>query len=201
MSSTSTYDLLASRKPHRYPWWAAFLLTSPVRRLIENPNVVLRNLVQPGQTILELGPANGYYSVPIAQAIGPAGKLIAVNIQPQMLRMLSRRLKAKGLDQCLVTRLSEHVEADLADLSDSVDLVAAINVMHELPKPRETLLALAQVLREGGLLLLVEPRGHISQSFYEAELTWASEAGLQPVVEPEMAPSNRFRACLRKRAA
>ncbi len=198
MTSTTAFDVHASHKPHRYPWWLAFLLTSPVRRWIDKPSGILGDLVQPGQTVLELGPANGYFSVPIARALGPDGKLIAVDIQPQMLQMLAKRLKARGLDRCLVTRLTERVEEQLADLSNSVDLMVAINVIHELPKPRETIIALGKALKENGYFLLVEPRGHVSQAMFEAELAWASEAGLRSVAEPERVQSNRFRVCLRK---
>ncbi len=200
MNSNNNLDPFASHKAHRYPWWLAFMLTSPVRRLIEDPGVILGDLVQPGQTILELGPANGYYSVPIAEALGPTGKLIAVDIQPQMLRMLSRRLKGKSLDRCLVTRLTEHVETELSDLANSVDRIVAINVIHELPKPRETLFALAETLREDGQMLLVEPKGHVSQSLYQAELEWAREAGLELAAPSERPNSGRMRARLRKPA-
>jgi tRNA A58 N-methylase Trm61 len=198
MNSINSLEPLASHKPHRYPWWLAFVLTSPVRRLIEDPAIVLGDFVRPGHTVLELGPANGYYSVPIARTLGATGKLIAVDVQPQMLRMLSRRLKGKELDRCLVTRLSEHVETDLGELANAVDRVVAINVIHELPKPRETLFALAETLREDGQMLLVEPRGHVSKSLYEAELAWAREAGLELVAAPDMPNPGRMRTQLRK---
>ena len=198
MTSTDAFDVLASHKPHRYPWWLAFLLTSPMRRWIDEPSIILGDLVQTGQTVLELGPANGYFSVPIAEALGPDGKLIAVDIQPQMLQMLSKRLKVRGLERCLVTRLTKIVEEQLADLSNSVNLIVAINVIHELPKPRETIFALAEALKEGGQFLLVEPRRHVSHLLYEAELAWAREAGLQSVANQDAARSKGFRARLQK---
>ena len=198
MTAINAPDALHSHKPHRYPWWLAFMLTSPARRLIENSSLVLGDIVRPGQTVLELGPGNGYFSVPIAEALGPDGKLIAIDIQPQMLRMLARRLRKRGLDRRLVTRQTDHVEAQLGDLSNTVDLVVAINVIHELPKPRETILALGNALRENGQFLLVEPKGHVSAAFHEAELGWARESGLCPAAEQRTAGTRRWRTCLRK---
>jgi ubiquinone/menaquinone biosynthesis C-methylase UbiE len=149
-----------------------------LRRLFDNPADMLGNLVRPGLTVLELGPGNGYFSVPIAEALKGSGQLIAVDAQPQMLRLMSRRLQHRGLAGTLVTRLTRAVDEELTDLADSVDLVVAINVVHELPKPRETLVALARTLRVGARLLLAEPRGHVSLAHFETEQQWLLEAGL-----------------------
>ena len=169
-----------SPKTHRFPWWLAPLLTNPVRRLLDNPEALLGDLVQPVHVVLELGPANGFYSVPIARALGESGKLIAVDIEPRLLKMLEKRLQQRGLAGCLVPRLTENVELELADLAGTVDRIVAANVVHELPKPRETLLALAATLKDNGQFLLVEPPGHVSRELFETELTWLGEAGLQP---------------------
>jgi len=171
------------------------LLTNPVRRLLDNPETLLEGFVQPGHVVLELGPANGFYSVPIARALGESGKLVAIDIEPRLLNMLAKRLKQRGLAHCLVQRLSENVELELADLAGTVDRIVAANVVHELPKPRETLLALAATLKDDGQFLLVEPPGHVSREQFATELRWLQEAGLRPLA-PELTPRTR-RMCAR----
>ncbi len=198
MAEIRDSEVLSTHSPHRYPWWLAFLLTSPIRRAVENPRDTLQNTISAGQVVLELGPANGFYSVPIAESLGPQGKLIAVDVQPQMLRMLARRLRRRGLEARLAQRLTEHVEQELGDLRGTVDVVVAINVIHELPKPRETIHALAQTLRAGGEFLLVEPRGHVRRELFEAELAWAHEAGLERVEIAGMIDRRGYHARLRK---
>jgi len=180
MTSSNTSSNLTAHAPHRFPWWLAPLLTSPARRLLDNPDTMLGNLVQPGHVVLEIGPGNGYFSVPIARALGPNGTLIAVDVEPRLLKMLSRRLTRRNLQHCLVPRLTQNVEQELDDLAGTVDRVVAINVIHELPKPRDTILALAAALKIGGQFLLIEPPGHVSRELFQAELAWAEEAELRP---------------------
>jgi cyclopropane fatty-acyl-phospholipid synthase-like methyltransferase len=196
ISNPSTMPM--SHKPHRFPWWLAPLLTNPVRRLLDNPETLLGDLVQPGHVVLELGPANGFYSVPIARALGESGKLIAVDIEPHLLKMLAKRLKQRGLADCLVPRLTQNVELELADLTGTADRIVAANVIHELPKPRETLFALAATLKDGGQFLLVEPPGHVSRERFETELRWLQEAGLRAFAPELTARTRRMCARLQK---
>lgn len=177
--------MVSNPRNHRFPWWAAALLTCPLRRLVEDPKGTLRGLVKPGQVVLEVGPGNGFYSTHIAATLRNAGKLIAVDVQPQMLQMLTRRLQRRGLDSVLTTRLSGSNTLGLDDLRGAVDLVVVINVMHELPDPRTALVELSKVLRDNGQLLLVEPRGHVSRQWFQTELDYAREAGLLPLETPK----------------
>jgi ubiquinone/menaquinone biosynthesis C-methylase UbiE len=135
--------------------------------------------------VLEVGSGNGFYSTYIAASLGTEGKLIAVDVQPQMLQMLKRRLQRRGLDSVLTTRLSGSNALGLDDLTGAVDLVVVINVMHELPDPRTALVELSKVLRDNGQLLLVEPRGHVSLQRFQTELDDAREAGLLPLETPQ----------------
>src|SRR5690606_18062388 len=53
--------------------------------------------VQPGQTVVDMGCGNGFYTLPLARLVGENGKALAVDIQPEMLHMLSERAKEAGL--------------------------------------------------------------------------------------------------------
>jgi SAM-dependent methyltransferase len=198
MTQTSDPSTASDQRHHRFPWWLAFLLTSPLRRLFDDPDDTLGAVVQPGQVVLELGPGNGYFSLPIAKAVGPTGKLVAVDVQPQMLGMLSRRLRRHGLSERVVLRQVRCVEEELHDLRASIDLAVCINVVHELPHPRAAIHAVGATLRPGGRMLIVEPRGHVSQKLFLSELAFAEEAGLELSPEPSRMRHGRFLAMLRK---
>jgi SAM-dependent methyltransferase len=198
MTQITDQSTTLDQNSHRCPWWLARFLTCPLRRLFDHPDDTLGALVQPGQIVLELGPGSGYFSLPIAKALGQTGKLVAVDVQPQMLRMLARRLERHGLADRLVPRLVRCVEQELGDLSESIDLAICINVVHELPQPRAAMHAVCATLRPGGQLLFVEPRGHVSRQRFLSELAFVTEAGLELLPDPRLKRRGRLYALLRK---
>ncbi len=74
------------------------LLASPVRRWMgENPEALLTPYVREGMTVLEPGPGMGFFTLPLARMVGPAGRVVAVDIQARMLDALERRARKAGL--------------------------------------------------------------------------------------------------------
>src|ERR1051325_6297489 len=85
-------------RPHSVcPWWLGYLLASPIRRLWHNPAGVLTRYVRPGMTVLEPGPGMGYFTMELARRVGESGRVIAVDLQPEMLTGLRRRAAKAGL--------------------------------------------------------------------------------------------------------
>ena len=160
------------------PWWLGWALASPVRRWIEDPAALLGPWVAPGSRVLEVGPGMGFFTIPLAERVGPTGKVVCVDLQPRMLAGLTRRLRRRGLGDRVEIRGGEPTELGIEDLHESFDFAVLIHVLHEVPDPGATLAQMAAALRAGGRLLLVEPRGHCSDSQFAAELAAAAEAGL-----------------------
>ena len=67
---------------------------------------------------------------------------------------------------------------ELSDLKGTVDFALAFAVVHELPAASRFFAEISEALKPGAFLLLAEPRGHIKQAKFEAELKDAAEAGL-----------------------
>ena len=111
--------------------------------------------VKPGQTICDLGCGNGFYTLLLAQRVGPAGKVYAVDIQQRMLDLLDERLGARAL---------HNVTPVLATATDpklpagDLDLVLMVDVYHELSHPAEVLASVRASLGPRGRLVLVEFR-------------------------------------------
>lgn len=131
-------------------------LSRPERIQEENPQEMLEQLnLKDGLVVCDLGSGDGYHTVQIAPRVGSTGKVIAVDIQPQMLQALSRRLAEMKL---------ENVETVLGELWDpklqekSVDLVLMVDVYHEFSHPVHMLAALRKALKPNGLIALVEFR-------------------------------------------
>ena len=81
---------------HLCPAWAGYFLANRLRMLPQNPYKILAPYVKEGMTVLDFGSAMGFLSLPMAQIVGPGGKVVCVDVQPKMLRVLRRRAAEAG---------------------------------------------------------------------------------------------------------
>lgn len=122
----------------------------------ENPRKLLAALeLQPGQTVCDFGCGNGYYTLQIADRVGPRGAVYAVDIQQEMLDELRGRAGQRGLDN---VRLVLATETDPALPARTFDLVLMVDVYHELSDPAGVLAAVRRSLKPGGRLVVAEFR-------------------------------------------
>jgi ubiquinone/menaquinone biosynthesis C-methylase UbiE len=147
-------------------------------------------------TVLEPGPGMGFFTLPLARMAGPAGRVVAVDIQARMLDDLRRRAVKAGLSERIETRLAQPETLRLGDLKGAVDFVLAFAVAHEMPSIEVFFSEAADALKTGGLLLLAEPKGHVKPEAFERELVAAHAAGLEVEERPEIPLSQA--AVLRK---
>jgi FkbM family methyltransferase len=115
------------------------------------PNLGLRR----GMTVADIGCGNGYHTLLIAEVVGPTGRVIAVDIQPEMLAMLRERLDATGLDNVTLVLGSAH---NPRLEPESIDLALMVDVYHEFSYPQPMLQAIHRALRPDGVVALVEFR-------------------------------------------
>lgn len=169
------------RDHHTCPFWVGYLLASPLRKLGENPDSILAPWAAPGMTALDVGCAMGFFSLPLARLVGDDGRVICVDIQSRMLRKLERRARRRKLDHIIETRESSQEDLGLDDLEAAVDLALAAHVVHETAYPRRFLSKIRGALRPGGRLLLLEPRGHVSERAFEETRQLALELGFSEV--------------------
>jgi ubiquinone/menaquinone biosynthesis C-methylase UbiE len=112
--------------------------------------------IKKGQRICDLGCGNGFYTLELARRVGPDGIIYAVDIQPQMLRMLAQRAAEEGLTNILPI-LSTAIDPRLP--KGQVDLVLCVDVYHELSHPEPMLARIRESLAKEGRLVLAEFRG------------------------------------------
>jgi ubiquinone/menaquinone biosynthesis C-methylase UbiE len=169
---------------HRCPVWVGYLLLVPWRRLWHPPEGILRAYVNSGDRVLDLGCALGYFSLPLARLVGPAGRVVCVDVQEVMLRKLRRRAARAGLAERIETRTSAELDLGLDDLDRQVAFVLAFAVLHETHDEAGALAQVARVLAPGGRLLVAEPRGHVPAATFSRTLAHASRAGLSVCERP-----------------
>ncbi len=136
-------------------WQAADWLERPQRTHEEMPDEVVSNLnLRPTDVVADVGAGSGYFAFRIAKQV-PQGKVLAVDIQPEMLTMIEERKSAEDVD---------NVEGVLGELDstnlppNSVDLAFMVDVYHEFSHPREMMQSIFDALKPGGRLVLVEYR-------------------------------------------
>lgn len=133
------------------PW-----LIRETREQEERPSEVMKQLgLKPGMTVCDMGCGNGFYSLLMAKAVTPEGKVLAVDIQQEMLHLLKLRSEEQGIDN-VVPVLSTIVDPKLPE--NQVDLLLMVDVYHEFSHPQQMLAGIRQSLKPDGLVALLEYR-------------------------------------------
>lgn len=134
------------------PW-----LVRESRQREEDCRLLLEALaIEPGQTVCDLGCGNGFYTLELARRVGPRGTVYAVDIQPEMLRMLAERAMMENLRNIRPV-LSTPIDPRLP--VGEIDVVLCVDVYHEFSHPEAMLAQIRASLADGGRLVLAEFRG------------------------------------------
>jgi len=168
------------------PWWLIFTFDNPLRKLAQNPQKILGSFVKAGSTVLDVGCGMGYFSLGMAELVGEKGKVIAVDLQPEMLAGLSKRAKAVGLE----SRIRPHLcLPDRIGVSEPVDFALAFWMVHEVRRREEFLREIFNTIKPGGKFLIVEPLIHVSGQDFERTVTLSHEIGFITTGRPRVSMS------------
>jgi len=172
--------------PHVCPWWLGYLHTLPLRRLIQDPEKILRRHVHPGMTALDVGCGMGFFSLDMARWVGPEGRVVCVDLQQRMLSELKRRAARKGLSARIDPRVCQAGDLGLSDLAGQIDFALAVYVIHEVPDTTAFLRQIHAAIKPSGKFLVAEPRGHVSEDAFQKSTSLAREAGFSLLEAPQI---------------
>jgi precorrin-6B methylase 2 len=142
-------------------WQGAAWLEREEREREERTDLLVAALqLKPGMVVADIGAGTGYLARRMAPAITPGGKVLAVDVQPEMVRMLQAMVRQSGLTQ---VQPLLGAEDDVKLPASSVDLAIMVDVYHELAFPYEVLASIIRALRPGGQLVFVEYRAEDPQ--------------------------------------
>jgi ubiquinone/menaquinone biosynthesis C-methylase UbiE len=116
----------------------------------------------------------GFFTLPMARLVGNEGKVIAVDVQQKMLDGLMRRARRAGLAGRI-----EPLPANShgVTINQSVDFVAALHVVHELPDAGAFFRLMRNVMNPGAKMLVSEPGFHVTEADFQESLRIAAQAG------------------------
>lgn len=133
------------------PW-----LIRESREREEDCSAMLTQLrIKPGMTVCDMGCGNGFYALRMAKLVGNDGRVLAVDIQPQMLRLLQSRAAGAKITNV------EPIHGSVVDPklpAGEVDLILCVDVYHEFSHPQHMLEKMREALAPGGQVVLVEFR-------------------------------------------
>lgn len=168
-----------NKEPHVCPWWIGYFLLIPWRRFIHDSKRILSPYVREGMTVLEVGPGMGYFSLTLAQLVGPRGRVICVDVQDKMLEKLRKRAKRAGVPDRVKTVRASDQSLLIQEFEGKVDFVLAFAVVHEVPDQPKLFEEIHGAMKPGALLLLSEPRGHVTGEAFEKTLAIAQGKGFK----------------------
>lgn len=137
-------------------WQAAPWLERPEREKEEKLTLLVKSLdLKPGMVVADIGAGSGVISTMMAQKVGDKGKVLAVDIQDEMLSLLNKKLKQKEITN-IETVLSTPKSPNLKP--NTVDLAIMVDVYHEFDYPYEMMQGLSKAIKPGGRIAFVEYR-------------------------------------------
>jgi len=187
------------KRPHHEVFSAsrAGHLDSSLRRFIYRPDRLAERYIKPGNRVLDFGCGPGFFTREFAKKAGDTGKVITVDLQEDMLRLLREKLEPEGLMPRIRTHKCTQDSIGLSPEWDrKIDVAFAIFVVHEVPDPKKLFREIALLLVPGGWLFYSEPPFIVSRNEFWDNLALAEGAGLR-VIESRLFFVNRA-AVLRK---
>ena len=180
---SSIFDKLLVRGKHVCPSWLCFTFDNPLRKIFQDPGKIVSPYIRPGATVVDIGPGKGYFTIPMCQLVGGEGRVIAVDIQEQMLKSIQRRAAAAGVAGSLTTHLSMPNDFGLAV---QADFVLAFWMVHEVPEPRQFFTNVKEIMKPEAIFLIAEPLFHVTKGRFNNTLKTAQDMGFKIAARPKI---------------
>ena len=154
-----------------------------LRPLLHNPEKIFGPYVKPGMRVMDVGCGAGFAALALAKRVGDTGKVLAVDVQPEMLVKVRKRARKLGLTDRIDTHLCPR---DSLQVEGEFDLVNAFYMAHEVPDAEHFLREIKACLAPEGIFLVIEPSFHVSKKRFQAMLDMAGQVGFYLAGSPRI---------------
>lgn len=133
--------------------WGYRHMNDPSRDAWQKPRQVVERLdIEPGARVADLGAGGGYFTWYLAEAVGPQGKVYAVEIDETALAIIEKEMKSRGVTNVVPTR----AEPDNARIPEPVDLVFSCDTYHHMEDRIAYFRSLARYLKRDGKVAILD---------------------------------------------
>ena len=168
------------------PWQAAPVLLMTIRKPLHNPRKIVEKYLSDGMTVMDIGCGMGYFSIPMAEMVGEGGKIVAVDLQSEMLEGL-KRYSAKAGIKNIITHQCQKGTLDLDGWAGKIDFALMFWMLHEVPDSLRLILEMRTALSEHGVLFFSEPKlGHVSAGKFKESLDMITSTGFKVTDSPKV---------------
>ena len=139
------------------PSFISIFLDSKPRGWLQPPKkIITYSKIKEGNKVLEIGSGSGFFTLPVARALGPEGKIAALDIQQEMLDKIIKKLDKEENAGIRNVKLVKASAYEIPYPAESFDVVFTVSVLQEIPDPHEALLEARRVLKKGGIMSVSE---------------------------------------------
>jgi arsenite methyltransferase len=133
--------------------WGYRHMNDPSRDAWQKPKQVVEKLgIKPGARVADLGAGGGYFTWYLAAAVGPQGKVYAVEIDDTALGIIEKEMKSRGVTNVVPVR----AEPGDAKLPEPVDLVFSCDTYHHMEDRVAYFRSLARYLKPDGKVAILD---------------------------------------------
>ena len=168
---------------HLHPVEKAGVLESRFRKLVQNPEKIVKKYIQSGMTILDLGCGTGYFTTEIARLLGESGKIIAVDVQDGMLDILRKKIENSELKHNIQIHKSKE---NSLELSEKFDFVFAFYVFHEMRYWENIIPELKVIVKPGAKILIAEQKFHVPRKTFNTFIQKMEDIGFEVCERPKI---------------
>lgn len=169
------------------PWWAGYSLNWSVRKLVHPPEKLLGPYLESGMAAMDIGCGMGYFTIPMAQLVGETGKVLAVDLQQEMLDGMAKNAEKAGVHKGIIPLKCESDTLGLEAFQGTVDFALAFMMVHEVTHPERLMREIHSTLCPGGVLLFAEPVVHVGKPAYRRSLEMLEQCGFKQKEMPRIA--------------
>jgi ubiquinone/menaquinone biosynthesis C-methylase UbiE len=154
-----------------------------LRKLLQNPQKILKPFVKEGMTVADLGCGPGFFTIEMAKMVGNYGKVTAVDLQEGMLDIV--RKKVSGTDLQNIIEFHNCPDNKIG-LAKTFDFILVFYMLHEVPDQSAFLHEVYSLIKTEGNVLLAEPRFHVTKNDFDNSEKILKNIGFEIVEKPKV---------------
>ena len=153
------------------------------RYRLQKPSLFLNPYIKPGMTGLDFGCGNGFCTLDIARLMNGNGKIVAADLQQEMLELLKKKVSGSPFEKNISFHKCEQIQTGI---KEHFDFMLLFWMFHEVPNQGLLLKELKSLLNAGGKIMISEPKVHVKSKSFLEEKQLAQECGFNVEEGPEI---------------